>query len=228
MRSWISLRSIRATIGHGSLSTKFPGRRNVLFTVTLADRRSRVLVENIDLLRRAFRTTRRECPFSIDAVIVLPDHLHIAMTLPPMTPISPDAGAASKVYSHDSSSRAAFHASAMGAANTPCGKDDFGSTPSATNLIWCDTSITFTTIRSSTISSRKSAIGRTRLFIAMCGLPCCRQIGRELMFRPTCTLASELADPGFRFAPYGLRSTHPPSSDGGGMRVSWNRRSTIA
>jgi len=64
-------------------------RRNFLaggtffFTVTLADRRSRVLVENIDLLRRAFRTTRRERPFSIDAVIVLPDHLHIVMTLPP-------------------------------------------------------------------------------------------------------------------------------------------------
>jgi hypothetical protein len=62
----------------------------------------------------------------------------------------------------------------------------------------------------------------------MCGLPCCRQIGQELMFRPSCTVASGLADPGFRFAPSGLRSTHPPSSNGGGMRVSWKRRSTIA
>jgi putative transposase len=27
--------------------------------------------------------TRRERPFSVDAVVVLPDHLHIVMTLPP-------------------------------------------------------------------------------------------------------------------------------------------------
>lgn len=53
------------------------------FTATLADRRSSALVDNIGLLRRAFRTTRRERPFSIDAVVVLPDHLHIIMTLPP-------------------------------------------------------------------------------------------------------------------------------------------------
>ena len=63
-------------------------RRNFLaggtffFTATLADRRSSVLVENIGLLRRAFRTTRRERPFSIEAVVILPDHLHIVMTLP--------------------------------------------------------------------------------------------------------------------------------------------------
>jgi putative transposase len=52
------------------------------FTVTLADRRASTLVENIGLLRQAFRTTRRERPFSIDAVVILPDHLHIVMTLP--------------------------------------------------------------------------------------------------------------------------------------------------
>jgi putative transposase len=64
-------------------------RRNFLaggtffFTATLADRRSAALVENVDLLRDAFRTTRHERPFSVDAVVVLPDHLHIVMTLPP-------------------------------------------------------------------------------------------------------------------------------------------------
>ena len=52
------------------------------FTATLADRRSRALVENIRLLRHAFRVTRHERPFSVDAVVVLPDHLHIVMTLP--------------------------------------------------------------------------------------------------------------------------------------------------
>ncbi len=53
------------------------------FTVTLADRRSRALVEHIGALRAAFRATRRERPFAIDAIVILPEHLHAVMTLPP-------------------------------------------------------------------------------------------------------------------------------------------------
>jgi putative transposase len=53
------------------------------FTVTLADRRSSVLVDRIASLRAAFRVARRERPFAIDAVVVLPDHLHAIMTMPP-------------------------------------------------------------------------------------------------------------------------------------------------
>jgi putative transposase len=52
------------------------------FTVTLADRRSRALVDHIDALREAFRQARRERPFEIDAVVILPDHLHAILTLP--------------------------------------------------------------------------------------------------------------------------------------------------
>jgi putative transposase len=52
------------------------------FTVTLQNRRSQVLVEHVDLLRHAFRATRGERPFDIDAIVVLPDHLHAVMTLP--------------------------------------------------------------------------------------------------------------------------------------------------
>jgi REP-associated tyrosine transposase len=52
------------------------------FTVTLADRRASTLVENIPALRSAFRVTRGERPFTIDAVVILPDHLHAVMTLP--------------------------------------------------------------------------------------------------------------------------------------------------
>jgi len=52
------------------------------FTVTLADRRSRSLVEHIGALRTAFRITRRAHPFIIDAIVILPDHLHTIMTLP--------------------------------------------------------------------------------------------------------------------------------------------------
>jgi putative transposase len=53
------------------------------FTVTLADRTSSALVDHIDALRTAFRVTRNERPFKTDAIVVLPDHLHAMITLPP-------------------------------------------------------------------------------------------------------------------------------------------------
>jgi putative transposase len=37
------------------------------FTLTLVDRRSTVLVDQIGALRAAFRATRRERPFNLDA-----------------------------------------------------------------------------------------------------------------------------------------------------------------
>jgi putative transposase len=51
-------------------------------TATLADRHSRMLVEQISALRLAFSRTRKEHPFSVDAIVVMPDHLHIMLTLP--------------------------------------------------------------------------------------------------------------------------------------------------
>jgi len=53
------------------------------FTVNLADRRATLLVDHIDLLRDAIRYTRHRHPFDIDAMVVLPDHLHALWTLPP-------------------------------------------------------------------------------------------------------------------------------------------------
>jgi putative transposase len=52
------------------------------FTVTLADRTSSALVRHVDTLRMAFRITRHERPFTIDAIVILPDHLHAIWTLP--------------------------------------------------------------------------------------------------------------------------------------------------
>ena len=52
------------------------------FTVNLAERRSRLLTEQIDLLRAAFRETRANHPFGIEAIVVLPDHLHAIWSLP--------------------------------------------------------------------------------------------------------------------------------------------------
>ena len=64
-------------------------RRNMVpgacyfFTVTLLDRASLLLVERINDLREAMRSVRMERPFNIDAVVILPDHLHCIWTLPP-------------------------------------------------------------------------------------------------------------------------------------------------
>jgi REP-associated tyrosine transposase len=63
-------------------------RRNLVpggtffFTVTVSDRRSRVLTDRVVELRAAFREVWRKRPFIVDAIVVLPDHLHTIFTLP--------------------------------------------------------------------------------------------------------------------------------------------------
>lgn len=52
------------------------------FTVNLENRRSALLTDRIDALRAAFRTARSRHPFTIDAIVILPDHLHAIWTLP--------------------------------------------------------------------------------------------------------------------------------------------------
>ena len=52
------------------------------FTVNLADRHSDLLVREIDSLRAAVSRTMALHPFTIDAWVVLPDHLHSVWTLP--------------------------------------------------------------------------------------------------------------------------------------------------
>jgi putative transposase len=52
------------------------------FTVTLDDRRSTAMVDHVDALRTAFRTARKERPFVIEAIVILPEHLHAIWTLP--------------------------------------------------------------------------------------------------------------------------------------------------
>ena len=53
------------------------------FTVNLLERRKTLLVDHIDALRAAVAKTRERYPFVIDAVVVLPDHIHAVWTLPP-------------------------------------------------------------------------------------------------------------------------------------------------
>ncbi|MEQ1651965.1 MAG: transposase [Hyphomicrobium sp.] len=53
------------------------------FTVNLLERRKSLLTENVTHLRHAIFWTKRRLPFRIDALVILPDHLHAVITLPP-------------------------------------------------------------------------------------------------------------------------------------------------
>ncbi len=53
------------------------------FTVTLRDRHSRALTDHIGPLRESFRTVHAAHPFEIIAVVILPEHLHTVIRLPP-------------------------------------------------------------------------------------------------------------------------------------------------
>src|SRR5213075_869515 len=53
------------------------------FTVNLLERRQTLLVDHIVTLRAAVAATSQRYPFTIDAFVVLPDHLHAVWTLPP-------------------------------------------------------------------------------------------------------------------------------------------------
>ncbi|MEO6352676.1 MAG: transposase [Oxalobacteraceae bacterium] len=52
------------------------------FIVNLADRKSALLTEQIDLLRIAMRKIRQSYPFDILAMVIFPDHLHAIWRLP--------------------------------------------------------------------------------------------------------------------------------------------------
>ncbi|MGQ3891600.1 REP-associated tyrosine transposase [Legionella sp. CNM-4043-24] len=53
------------------------------FTLTLQDRRSDLLICKINELRHAFKQAIQAYPFTIDGIVVLPEHMHMCITLPP-------------------------------------------------------------------------------------------------------------------------------------------------
>ena len=63
--------------------TKIQGA-TYFFTVNCAERHNnRILKNNIDVLRQVFRQVKQKHPFKIDAIVILPEHLHCIWTLPP-------------------------------------------------------------------------------------------------------------------------------------------------
>jgi putative transposase len=55
------------------------------FFTVVTERRRKIFVDdhNVGLLRQAFRHVIAKRPFVVDAVVILPDHLHCIWTLPP-------------------------------------------------------------------------------------------------------------------------------------------------
>jgi putative transposase len=52
------------------------------FTVNLAERKRTLLADHVDVLRTVLKKVKARHPFDIDAVVILPDHLHTVWTLP--------------------------------------------------------------------------------------------------------------------------------------------------
>ncbi len=52
------------------------------FTVNLAEWDKTLLLDKFDLLRDVMNTVKHQHPFKIDAMVVLPDHIHAIWTLP--------------------------------------------------------------------------------------------------------------------------------------------------
>lgn len=52
------------------------------FTLNLAERQRTLLTDHVVTLRSVMRNVKQRHPFHIDAMVILPDHLHCVMTLP--------------------------------------------------------------------------------------------------------------------------------------------------
>ena len=52
------------------------------FTVTLENRKSRLLIDQINLLKDAVQKVKNQDPFLIKAYVILPEHLHMIWELP--------------------------------------------------------------------------------------------------------------------------------------------------
>jgi putative transposase len=52
------------------------------FTLNLQNRKSSLLIKHVNALRFAFKKVQLSHPFYIDAIVIMPDHCHLLMTLP--------------------------------------------------------------------------------------------------------------------------------------------------
>ncbi len=50
------------------------------FITVVTHRRNPILIKNIELLREAFRESKKKYSYTIDAIVIMPDHLHMIIT----------------------------------------------------------------------------------------------------------------------------------------------------
>ena len=50
------------------------------FLTIITHKRNPILIENIELLRESFRQSKKKFRYDIDAIVVLPDHIHMLIT----------------------------------------------------------------------------------------------------------------------------------------------------
>ena len=62
--------------------TRINGGTHFFTLVTFKRKKILTHPDNLPLLRQAFLDVRRQHPFKIDAIVLLPDHLHFIWTLP--------------------------------------------------------------------------------------------------------------------------------------------------
>ncbi len=50
------------------------------YLTIVTHRRNPILIDNIEVLRESFRESKKYYAYSIDAIVILPDHLHMIIT----------------------------------------------------------------------------------------------------------------------------------------------------
>ena len=140
------------------------------FTANLADRRLTLLTEHIGDLRAAFREVRARHPFTIEAAVILPDHLHAIWTLP-----EKDVNFALRwrlikaAFSRGLPGGEWISASRAGKGERGIWQRRYWEHTLRDESYLPDTSITSTSTRSSTGMRRGRRTGRTRRSVAGCG-----------------------------------------------------------
>ena len=115
------------------------------FTVNLLELCTDLLIRYIEVLREAVRRTRVERPFHIDGWVVLPDHFHCVLTLPPGDDDFSNRIKAIKIRFVRAIEPSDGHQCALPAANAASGNADFGNMRFAMTWITPVTWTTFTT-----------------------------------------------------------------------------------
>ena len=52
------------------------------FTINLADRKSNLLIDKVFELREVINRVKKKHPFKLDALVIMPEHFHMIITLP--------------------------------------------------------------------------------------------------------------------------------------------------